>query len=90
MKKGILTGRPSIFGTIQSKIDRFYTQVNLNKTKFNYCTSSGNCGNFRTRILLSVSAYFDYELHLEQSKDSCLINNDFVPGVQGFAANLDM
>lgn len=39
---------------------------------------------------LSVSPDSDYELHLKRSTDSCFINNYFVAGTKGFAANVDL
>ena len=39
---------------------------------------------------LSVSPDSDYELHLKRPTDSCFINNYFIAGIQGFAANVDL
>ena len=39
---------------------------------------------------LSISPNSDYELHLKRPLDSCFINNYFVAGMKGFAANVDL
>ena len=39
---------------------------------------------------LSISADSDFDLHLKRPKDSCFINNYFVAGIKGFAANVDL
>ena len=39
---------------------------------------------------LSISPYSDYDLHLKSALDSCFINNYFVAGIKGFAANVDL
>ena len=39
---------------------------------------------------LSISADSDFELHLKRSIDSCFINNYFIAGLKGFAANVDL
>ena len=38
---------------------------------------------------LSISPDSDFELHLKRPVDSCFINNYFVAGIKGFAANVD-
>ena len=39
---------------------------------------------------LSISPGSDYELHLKRPTDSCFINNYFIAGLKGFAANVDL
>ena len=39
---------------------------------------------------LSISPDSDYELHLKRPIDSCFINNYFIAGLKGFAANIDL
>ena len=39
---------------------------------------------------LSISADSDFDLHLKRPIDSCFINNYFVAGIKGFAANVDL
>jgi hypothetical protein len=40
---------------------------------------------------ISISADSDYELqHLKRPLDSCFINNYFIAGLKGFAANVDL
>ena len=39
---------------------------------------------------LSISPDSDYDLHLKRPLDSCFINNYFIAGIKGFAANVDL
>ena len=39
---------------------------------------------------ISLSPDSDYELHLKRPIDSCFINNYFIAGLKGFAANVDL
>ncbi len=39
---------------------------------------------------ISLSPDSDYELHLRRPIDSCFINNYFIAGLKGFAANVDL
>ena len=39
---------------------------------------------------LSISPDSDFELQLKRPVDSCFINNYFVAGIKGFAANVDL
>ena len=39
---------------------------------------------------LSVSLNSDYDLNLKRPLDSCFINNYFIAGIKGFAANVDL
>ena len=39
---------------------------------------------------LFISPDSDYHLHLKRPLDSCFINNYFVAGIKGFAANVDL
>ncbi|XP_028408493.1 uncharacterized protein LOC114531049 [Dendronephthya gigantea] len=39
---------------------------------------------------LSISPDSDFDLHLKRPVDSCFINNYFVAGIKGFAANVDL
>ena len=39
---------------------------------------------------LSISPDSEYDLHLKRPLDSCFINNYFVAGIKGFAANVDL
>ena len=39
---------------------------------------------------LSISADSDFDLHLKRPIDSCFINNYFLAGIKGFAANVDL
>ena len=92
VKTGILTRRASILGTVKSKIDKI-----LNPSKSEYISHLTAAQVLTTVDIseqdyywaLSVSAYSEYELHLKRSTDSCFINNYFVAGIQGFAANVD-
>ena len=40
--------------------------------------------------VLSISSDSDFDLHLKRQVDSCFINNYFVAGIKGFAANVDL
>ncbi len=42
------------------------------------------------RWALSISPDSDYELHLKRLLNSCFINNYFIAGLKGFAANVDL
>ena len=93
VKTGILSGRASILGTVKSKIDEI-----LNPGKSKYIPNVTAAQVLKTVDIseqnyywaLSVLADSDYELYLKRSTDSCFINNYFVAGVQGFAANVDL
>ena len=39
---------------------------------------------------LEISPSSDFELHLKRPIDSCFINNYFIAGIKGFAANVDL
>ena len=39
---------------------------------------------------MSISSDSNYELHLKRPVDSCFINNYFIAGIKGFAANVDL
>ena len=39
---------------------------------------------------LSILPDSNYELHLKRPVDSCFINNYFIAGIKGFAANVDL
>ena len=39
---------------------------------------------------LSISCDSDFDLHIKRPIDSCFINNFFVAGIKGFAANVDL
>ena len=39
---------------------------------------------------LSISPDSDFDLHLKRPLDSCFINNYFLAGTKGFAANVDL
>ena len=93
VKTGILTRRASILGTVKSKIDEI---LNPSKPEYNpnltaaQVLATADISEQDYYWALSVSADSDYELHLKRSTDSCFINNYFVAGVQGFAANVDL
>ena len=39
---------------------------------------------------VSISPNSDFDLHLRRPVDICVINNYFVAGIKGFAANVDL
>ena len=93
MKTGILTRRASVLSTVKSKIDEILnpskSEYNLNLTTAQVLALA-DISEQDYYWTLSVSSGSDYELHLKRSTDSCFINNYFVAGVQGFAANVDL
>ena len=93
LKTNILTRRASILGAEKSKIDEI---LNPSKSEYNsdltpaQVLANVDISEQDYYWALSVSADSDYDLHLKRSTDSCFINNYFVVGVQGFAANVDL
>ena len=93
VKSDILSRRKEILCLVKQKIDEV-----LNPSQENYDDTLTE-----TDILnligiaedeyywaLSVSPDSDFDLHLERPVDSCFINNYFVAGIKGFAANVDL
>ena len=88
----VLNRRKEILGLVKDKIDDV-----LNPSKSNYDTltesnilSSVGITEEEYYSALSISPDSGYELHLRRPIDSCFINNYFVAGIKGFAANVDL
>ncbi len=93
IKSNILARRQEILSKVKRKIDDV-----LNPSKPTYEAHAT-----QTDILndigiteqdcqwaISISPDSDYELHLKRPIDSCFINNYFIAGLKGFAANVDL
>ena len=91
IKSNILDRHKEILTNVKQKIDEV-----LNPSKQNYDATVGEkiyikfswC--YRRSVLLGSldSADSDFDLHLKRQVDSCVINNYFVAGIKGFAANV--
>ena len=92
-KNNILDRRKEILSKVKQKIDEV-----LNPSKENYditatekdILDSGGVTEDEYYWALSVSSDSDFDLHLKRQVDSCFINNYFVAGIEGFAANVDL
>ncbi len=93
IKSNILTRRKEILSKVKQKIDDV-----LNPSKPTYdphATSTDILNDIDIteqdyQWAISLSADSDYELHLRRPIDSCFINNYFIAGLKGFAANVDL
>ena len=92
VKKDLLDCRIKILSSVKQKIDE---ELNPSTSGFNpqltdvkIWQSLGITENEYYRML-SVSPDYDFQLHLKRPVDSCFINNYFVAGIKGFAANVD-
>ena len=93
IKSNILTRRKDILCKVKQKIDDV-----LNPSKSTYEPNATpndilNDIGITTQDYqwaISISADSDYELHLKRPLDSCFINNYFIAGLKGFAANVDL
>ena len=92
-KSRILNRCKEILSLVKQKIDEV-----LNPSKENYDTSlteadilnSIGVSEDEYYWALSISPDSDFDLHLKRPVDSCFINNYFVAGIKGFAANADL
>ena len=93
IKQNLLDRRQEILCKLKQKIDDV---LNPNKSNYLPCASMDDILNAidirqdEYRWALSVSPDSDYELHLKRPLDSCFINNYFIAGLKGFAANVDL
>ena len=93
IKSNILDRRKEILTKVKQKIDEM-----LNPSKENYDATlsekdildSVGVTEDQYYWALSISADSDFDLHLKRQVDSCCINNYFVAGIKGFAANVDL
>ena len=92
-KSNILSRRKEILTKVKQKIDEV-----LNSSKENYDATvtekdmldSVGVTEDQYYWALSISADSDFDLHLKRPIDSCFINNYFLAGIKGFAANVDL
>ena len=92
-KSNILSRRKEILTKVKQKIDEA-----LNSSKENYDTTAtkkdtlDSVGVTEDQYYwaLSISTDSDFDLHLKRPIDSCFINNYFIAGIKGFAANVDL
>ena len=93
MKATALTKRKDILCLVKQKIDEV---LNPSKPEYNPSLTQDhifqNIGITKEQYewALSVSPDSDYELHLKRPINSCFINNYFIAGIKGFAANVDL
>ncbi|CAB4007412.1 ATP-dependent DNA helicase PIF1 [Paramuricea clavata] len=93
IKSNILTRRKEILSKVKQKIDDV-----LNPSKPTYdphATPTDILNDIDIteqdyQWAISLSPDSDYELHLKRPIDSCFINNYFIAGLKGFAANVDL
>ena len=93
MKINILERRTQILTSVKQKIDEV-----LNPSKPDYNETLNDTDILESLHItedqyystLSISPDSDFELHLKRPADSCFINNYFVAGIKGFAANVDL
>ena len=93
IKSSILSQRKEILTKVKQKIDDV-----LNPSKSTYDSHATPIGVLNDigiaeqdyHWALSISADSDFELHLKRAIDSCFINNYFIAGLKGFAANVDL
>lgn len=55
-----------------------------------YIWTTWNCTSDEYKSALPISPDSDYELHLRRPIDSCFINDYFIAGLKGFAANVNL
>ena len=93
VKVDILSKRATILSTVKKKIDEI---LNPSKSEYNpnltpaQVLATVDISEEDYYWALSMSSDSDYELNLKRSTDSCFINNYFVAGLKGFAANVDL
>ena len=93
IKSNILDKRKEILTKVKQKIDEV-----LNPSKENYDATvsekdildSVGVTEDQYYWALSISADSDFDLQPKRQVDSCFINNYFVAGIKGFAANVDL
>ena len=93
IKSNILDRRTKILTSVKQKIDEV---LNPSKPDYNEALNeedilkSIGITEDEYYWALSISPDSDFELHLKRPVDSCFINNYFVAGIKGFAANVDL
>ena len=92
-KSDLLNKRMEVLSLVKQQIDDV-----LNPSKPNYDSTLTEDDIFNLAGVnkeayysaLSISPDSNYELHLKRPVDSCFINNYFIAGIKGFAANVDL
>jgi hypothetical protein len=92
-RSNILTRRREILSKVKQKIDNV-----LNPSKSTYeplatpndILDDVGVTKEEYQWAISILPHSDYELHLKRPLDSCFINNYFIVGLKGFAANVDL
>ena len=92
-KSNLLDKRKEVLSLVKQQIDDV-----LNPSKPNYDSTLTEDDIFNLAGVnkeayysaLSISPDSNYELHLKRPVDSCFINNYFIAGIKGFAANVDL
>ena len=93
VKTSILDKRKEMLTLVKEKID---DQLNPSKPNYDSTLTESNILSSvgiteeQYYAALSISPDSDYELHLKRPIDSCFINNYFIAGIKGFAANVDL
>ena len=93
IKSDLLTRRKEILSKVKQKIDDV---LNPSKSTYEPNATPNNILSYigiteqDYKWAISVSPDSDYELHLKRPIDSCFINNYFIAGLKGFAANVDL
>ena len=93
IKSNILARRQEILSKVKQKIDDV---LNPNKLTYeahmtqNEILNDIGIAEQDYEWAISISSDSDYELHLKRPLDSCFINNYFIAGLKGFAANVDL
>ena len=93
VKNNLLDQRTQIVTSVKQKIDEV-----LNPSKPDYNATLNDTDILQSIGItedqyywaLSISPDSDFELLLKRPVDSCFINNYFVAGIEGFAANVDL
>ena len=89
----VLTRRKEVLSLVKQKIDEV---LNLSKDTYdNTLTESDilnsiGIGEDEYYRAVSISPDSDFNIYLRRPVDSCFINNYFVAGIKGFAANVDL
>ena len=89
----VLTKRTEVLSLVKQKIDEV-----LNPSKDTYDNTLTESGILNSIGIsedeyyraLSISPDSDFNIYLRRPVDSCFINNYFVAGIKGFAANVDL
>ena len=91
-RSNILDRRRKILTLVKQKIDEMLNPSKLDYNETNEADILKSVGITEDEYYwaLSISPDSDFELHLKRPVDSCFINNYFVAGIKGFAANVDL